>query len=122
MGGMTFAHGETVTRHVYTPGAEDEYGGNLPPSWRAEVWDAAKGEGVAYAPAGATETLAGGDTRLTVSATLYDPLARPVGPRDEFTVRGRRFAVDADASGPWINPWTGWAPGSTVALKAVSGG
>ena len=116
MGGMRFPHGEVVTRHVFTQGEDDGYGPG-PGVFEDEVWS-----GVAYAPAGATEQLADGSTRVIATATLYDPLARPVDPRDEFTVRGVRFMVDASASGVWHNPFTGWTPGGTVSLKAVSGG
>lgn len=122
MGGMRFRHGETVTRHPWQVGTDDGYGSTPGGFGTDELWDAGKGEGIAYAPAGSTETLADGSTRVTTRATLYDPLARSVGPRDQFTVRGRRYAVDADASGPWIHPMTGWTPGGTIALKAVGGG
>lgn len=118
---MRFPHGESVTRHPWVIGEDDGYGASegFGPD---ELWDASKGEGIAYAPAGSTATLADGSTRVNTRATLYDPLARPVGPRDRFTARGRLFAVDADGSGPWVNPMTGWTPGGTVALKAVTGG
>ena len=116
MGGVRFPRGETVTRHVFTPGEDDGYGPG-PGTFADESW-----AGVAFAPAGAVEQLADGSSRVIATATLYDPLARPVDPRDEFTVRGVRYGVDAEASGAWRNPFTGWTPGGTVALKAVSGG
>lgn len=113
---MSFPNGESVVRHVYAAGVDDGYGTG-PGSFEDEVWT-----GVAYAPAGATEQLADGSTRVIATATLYDPLARPVDPLDEFTVRGVRFMVDASASGVWRSPFTGWQPGGTISLKAVSGG
>lgn len=111
-----FKHGEAVTRHVWAEGVDDGYGQG-PPTFTDESWT-----NVAFAPAGSTETLADGSTRVITTATLYDPLARPVTAQDEFTVRGRRYRVDADASGLWRSPFTGWSPGGTVALKAVAGG
>lgn len=111
-----FSHGETVTRHVYVPGVDDGYGEG-PPSFTDEVW-----EGVGFAPGGSQEPLRGGSTRVVTSATLYDPASRPVSPLDQFTVRGRRYMVDGDASGAWVNPFTGRAPGGVVTLKAVAGG
>ena len=114
--GVVAVFGESVTRHVYVPGVDDGYGEALP-SFEDEVWT-----GVAFAPGSSSEPLRGGSTRVVTSATLYDPLSRPVDPLDQFTVRGRRYMVDGDASGAWVNPFTGWTPGGTVSLKAVSGG
>lgn len=111
-----FKHGEAVTRHVWAEGVDDGYGTG-PGGFTDEPWT-----NVGFAPAGSTERLADGSTRVITTATLYDPLARPVTAQDEFTVRGRRYTVDADASGLWRSPFTGWSPGGTVALKAVSGG
>lgn len=117
IGALTmFERGETVTRHVYVPGADDGYGEG-PPTFTDEVWS-----NVGFAPGGSAEPLRGGSTRVTTDATLYDPLSRAVDPRDQFTVRGRRYMVDGDASGAWVNPFTGRAPGGTVTLKAVAGG
>lgn len=115
---MTFAHGETVTRHVYSEsGGEDDGYGQADPDFTDEVW-----ANVGFAPGLSDEPIAGGSTRTTAMATLYDPLSRPVDARDEFTVRGVRYMVDGDASGVWRSPFTGWSPGGTVTLKAVSGG
>lgn len=115
------SYGETVIHHRLVEGEEDGYG-QREISWVDETWDAAVGQGAAFAPGTSSEPQRGGSTRVTTSATLYDPLARSVDPRDQFTVRGRRYSVDADASGAWINPFTGWQPGGTITLKAVTGG
>lgn len=111
-----FPHGETVVRHPWMEGADDGYG--ISGAWGPdETW-----AGVAVAPGSSSEPLADGSTRVITSMALYDSMAREVGPRDEFTVRGRRWAVDADGSGAWRSPWTGWTPGSVVQLRAVTGG
>lgn len=111
-----FTHGETVTRHAYSPGEDDGYG-QAAPSYTDEVW-----AGVGFAPGRSSEPLRNGSTRVETTATLYDPQGRPVSPLDEFTVRGERYVVDGDASGQWANPFTGWFPGSAISLRRVTGG
>lgn len=113
---LMFEHGEQVIHHRYTVGEPDGFG-QVESGFVDEVW-----AGVAFAPGSSDEPQRGGSTRVTTSATLYDPLSRPVDSLDQFTVRGRRYQVDGDASGAWVNPFTGRAPGGTVTLKAVSGG
>lgn len=111
-----FGRGETVVRQKYTVGPKDDYGQTVV-SYVDETW-----ENVAFAPGLSDEPKAGGSTRVVTPATLYDPLARPVDPRDRFIVRGRTYMVDGDGSGAWANPWTGHSPGGTVTLRAVNGG
>lgn len=108
--------GEAVVRHPWVTGEDDGYGATEG-FGDDETW-----HGVGFAPGASSEPQRGGSTRVTTSATLYDPQARPVDARDQFTVRGRRYMVDADASGAWINPFTGSTFGGTITLKAVSGG
>lgn len=112
-----FPNGETVIRRIWTPGEDDGYGSQGPPTWREEEWS-----GVAVAPAGSVERLANGSVTVSTALTIYDRSARTVAAQDEFIVRGRTYQVDADASGPWIHPWSGRLMGGTVVLKAASGG
>lgn len=111
-----FSHAESVVRHAYSPGKPDDYG-QVTLGYIDEMWS-----GVAFAPGRSDEPFRSGGTRMETTATLYDPAGRPVHPLDEFTVRGVRYQVDGDAAGVWVNPFTGWAPGSTIALKRVTGG
>jgi hypothetical protein len=115
--GVTFPHGETVTVRRLVTVPDDSGFGQDYQEWQEETWS-----GVAFAPAGSTETLADGSTRVEVRATLYDPLGRVPGVRDQIVARGVTYAVNGEASGMWRNPWTGWDAGSTVSLEAVTGG
>lgn len=112
-----YPHGETVVHHRLVVVDDDDGYGQPVEEWVDAAW-----EGVGFAPGTSDEPLSGGSTRVVTQARIYDPMCRAVDSGDEFTVRGRRYAVDGDASGVWTNPITGWSPGSVVELKAVSGG
>jgi len=111
-----YPHGETVTHRRLVASGDDGYGTPIK-EWVSTDW-----EGVGFAPGGSVETLANGSTRVVSDATIYDPLCREAGAGDEFIVRGQKYYVDGESSGVWVNPITGWAGGSVVTLKAVSGG
>lgn len=119
---MRFRHGETVLHHVFDSTAEDDRGNPIP-AWLAPV----PVVGVAFAPAQTVEPRPSDPTggtsltsRVVYPAMLYGHAGWVVGPKDRFTVRGRLYEVEGDESG-WRSPFTGWAAGTTVELKAVEG-
>lgn len=78
-------------------------------------------EGVAVAPYQVSEGEAGLSERVVSRVVIYVDPSVGVAASDEVTVRGERLAVDGDASGGWVSPFTGWSPGSAVTLKRVTG-
>lgn len=114
---MTFLHGESVT-FLHPSTTADEYH-NQVPDWSAPIRTVVDGVGVEPRPAG-ERTL---DARnATVSGfTLYlPPGVTSLDPLDRVEVRGRTLDVDGDVA-DWRSPFTGWAPGSVVQTKVVTG-
>lgn len=111
-----FVHGETVT-FLHPSTMTDEYH-NTVTSWVTPTLTVVAGVGVEPRPAG-ERTL---DARnATVSGfTLYLPAGTVVDPNDRVEVRGRTLEVDGDVA-DWVNPFTGWAPGSVLQTKVVTG-
>lgn len=117
-----FDYGEEVIWHQWTPGGLDEYGTTRPGTFQDHIIDRA-----GFAPESVTEPQ--DDQQSIVGARLF--LTSPVrhGQRDQFTVRGLRFAVVGDGdSAPgqlpttaWMNPFTGNTPGQEIRLKRVKG-
>lgn len=105
---------EPAILHSQGPGPDDVYGNDT----TVDVDTATSG---AFAPAGSAELVQGRDTVSTQDA-FYIFGAPAVAPAaiDQITVRGTRYDVDGTPA-VWISPFTGWAPGLVVKLKAVTG-
>lgn len=76
-------------------------------------------KGCAFAPGGSVELVQGQDM-VTTQPVLYMPTGTVVKPTDTVTVRGVTYDVDG-GSNDWRSPFTPWAPGVVVNLKAVTG-
>lgn len=76
---------------------------------------------VAVAPRSTAEPDNGISERVIYPMSLYFEPGFALSALDEVTVRGERFAIDGGVSGEWVNPFTGWAPGSEIRLKRVTG-
>lgn len=111
-----FGHGETVLLHRFTGSGRDSHNNVVPAYADPETID-----GVAVAPGSSSEPRNGASQRVITQMSIYPPAGLVVDPRDQFTVRGKRYAVEGDMSGAWVDPFTGWAPGSEVTLKRVTG-
>lgn len=105
--------GETVTLHSRTPsGQKDPYNKVLYTVVDTQV------DGCAFDPGGSTESVQGQD--LVVSQpTVYLPAGTVVGAVDAVTVRGVKYEVDGSPNS-YVSPFTGWAPGVVVKLKAAA--
>lgn len=76
--------------------------------------------GAGFAPQTTQEPRDGTQVRVVTEALLYvDGVA--IGPHDELEVRGVRYAVEGEPGG-WVNPFTGWSPGTEVRLRKVTDG
>lgn len=113
---MTFPFGETVT--VQRPTEYSDYGDPLAP---AEFTLS----GVAFAPRSSTE-LSNQRNTVIVGMTMYAPYGSDVRPIDTIirtnpvTSETETYNVDGEV-GPWLHPLTGWAAGTEVALRRVTG-
>ena len=112
-----FANGESVIWHRWRDSAgKDEYGEPLPGGYSPVDLG-----GVGFAPESTEEDSP--DRRVTSSAKLYvSGSSIPYCPKDQFTVRGERYAVDGRSQGGWVNPFTGVNHGQEIKLVRVTGG
>lgn len=64
-----------------------------------------------------------GRTGVIVGLTLWCPPGYDLRPDDLVEVNGERFRIDGDAgiNAEYESPFTGWNPGSAVALVRVEG-
>lgn len=110
---MTTAFGGDVTVHRRVLAGSDIYGNDRYTDVDADV------DAIAFAPGGSTEVTQGRDT-ITVQPTLYLPADAVIDGLSAVTVDGVRYDVDGRPN-RWQSPFTGWAPGVEVRLKAVTG-
>lgn len=110
-----FGHGETITVHRAVVGR------NRLGQTTTTYVDETPAAPCAFAPESTQEPRDGTEIRVVSTAKLYlPPTIAPLGPADEVSVRGHRYAVEGDDSGElWINPFSGWTPGSEVKLRRV---
>ena len=113
---MRFPFGETVVLHRFKENGRNPQGYPVKVFYPDETV-----EKVAVAPYRTVERPDGITERVIELPALYVPPGLNVKPEDEATVRGERYAVDGGVSGEWVNPFTGWAPGSEIRLKRVTG-
>jgi hypothetical protein len=113
---MRFPHGDTVILHRFAGTTRNAHGQTVT-AWAPDE----SVPRVAVAPGSSTEAAAGGSSTVVTQLTIYLPPGVTVSAQDQVTVRGERYSVDGDKSGEWVNPFTGWSPGSALALKRVTG-
>jgi len=74
-------------------------------------------------PRMSNEQAENGRDGVVVGLTAWIPPGYDLTPDDQVDVNGERYRIDGDA-GPAVeyeSPFTGWNPGSTVALVRVEG-
>lgn len=109
-------HGETVIVHPYREDGTDSYG-NPVTGFGAD----APRPYCAVAPRVEGEDGDGLNRTMVVEGfDVYDTFDSPVGPYDEVTVRGVRYAVDGEVA-RWRNPFVSGPDGCMFKLKRVEG-
>lgn len=111
-----FGHGEAVLLHRYVGLIRNAHGQSV-----KQFAEPVPIKGVGIAPGASSEPAQGVSYRVVSGMTIYAPSGTEIDAQDELTVRGKRYSVDGESSGEWINPFTGWSPGGAVALKRVTG-
>lgn len=111
---MRFAFGETWTVLRATDGGLDRNGNPLP-GVDAEI----PVEGCAFIPGNSLELTEPGRTTVTTNPRLLMPTGSDVRASDRLrSPAGEVFEVEGAPSN-WRSPFSGWAPGAEVELKAV---
>ncbi len=78
--------------------------------------------GCGWAPRVSSEQHDDGRDVVIVGLTLYAPVDADILPTDALVLPdGSRWEVDGEV-GRWVSPFTGWAPGSEMALRRVGAG
>ena len=113
-----FKHGETVTRERGQLVADPYSGEASSRDWTDP--ETLPVEGAAIGPSSTTEQA--GDDRLTVtsSMSLYCQSGLDIEPHDRIRARSGLWDVVGEEQ-VWINPFSGWAPGSEYQLRKVLG-
>lgn len=57
---------------------------------------------------------------VTQGLTLFAPATTDIAHTDQVEVDGVLYDIDGDVA-RWVNPFTGWQPGVTVALVRAAG-
>lgn len=108
--------GETVIVHPYREDGTDSYGNPV-----AGFGDDVPRPYCAVAPRVEVEDGDGLNRTMVVEGfDVYDTFDSPVGPYDEVTVRGVRYAVDGEVA-RWRNPFVSGPDGCMFKLKRVEG-
>ena len=102
---------EQVIWHQYSSGPPDKYGKPTSVFEDREIF-------AMVAPGQSSEPRNGTTTRTIAEMTIYADVIPD--PRDEFTIRGKRYEVEVDTE-MWRNPLTGSAFGTEIALRKVRG-
>lgn len=112
----TFPHGETITvLHPAAPGG-GRTGYNRPVE-AAPTEQVVEGVGVA--PGASDEVLVGQDTSSAAYTLFITDTAVVVEPTAQVVVRGDTYEVIGRPE-VWRSPFTGWEPGTVVAVGAAS--
>lgn len=78
-------------------------------------------EGASVSISKGSETYTDGGTRQITTRSVRVREHVDIGPDDEMTVRGTRYQVDGETSGPQVNVFTGTFFGSRIDLRSVNG-
>lgn len=113
---MRFPFGVTVTIVRAAPGGVDPYGDPIPgATTRIDI------PRCGLAPRMSTESTARGRQGVIVGQTVYLPDGSPtVLYVDQLEVAGVLYDIEGEP-GEWSNPFTGWVPGSEVAIRRAAG-
>lgn len=109
---MTFPFAIPVTVLKSTVTGIDQYGVDV------KTWTPRATSG-AFDPGGSVELVQGQDM-VTTSPTVFLPPNDPITAYDRVTVAGLTYEVDGGPNS-YLNPFTGWNPGTVVKLKQVTG-
>lgn len=110
---ISYAYGITVTFHTRTVTGQDAYGTD-------EFSDAATDvPGCVFDPGVSVESVQGQDM-IRTQPTLYAPAGTWAWGVDRVSIDGTSYDVDGAPSAP-KSPFSGWAPGVIVRLRAVIG-
>lgn len=112
---MDFAHGETVTRQRGTP-KTDRYNKTIIDWTDPDTEDYICG----VAQSGSLEPLVDARTEVDSDFDVFMPPATDVLSGDRLVIRG----LTCDVVGrpfSWLNPFTGWTPGTVAHAKIVEG-
>ena len=117
MGGVRHPRGETVIVHPYLEdGGRDDYNNPIP-GWGEDI----PRPFCAVSPRVEEEDRDRQNRTMIIEGyDVYDTFDSPVGPYDEVTVRGVRYAVDGEVA-RWRNPFVGGPDGCMFKLKRVGG-
>jgi hypothetical protein len=107
----TYATPVTIHRRVVS--GQDTYGNDLYTD-ADELVDV-----IAFAPGASVEVTQGRDT-ITTQPAVYLPTGTIIDGLSAVTADGVRYDVDGNPN-VWRSPFSGWAPGIEVRLKAVTG-
>lgn len=113
-----FPYGETVTRQRAQAVADRFSGEATALDWSSP--DELAIAGCAFDPGSSSEPLEQARGAVVTQPTVYAPRGADVLAADRIVVRGRTWQVDGDPA-DYRNPFTGWAPGLVIKLKAVTG-
>lgn len=116
MVGLRHAFGEPIILHRFKELSRNQLGQTMKVFHPDVVVN-----NVAVAPYQVSENASGLSERVESRVVIYVDPEIQISSSDEVTVRGNRLTVDGDASGDWVNPFTGWSPGAAVTLKRVTG-
>jgi len=112
-----FVYGETVTRLRATLVVDPYSGEATEEDWSSpDEVDYIAGVG----PGGSAEPLSADRRSVESDYDVFLPPGADVTARDRLRIRGRVCQVDGDPF-DWLNPFTGWTPG-TVARASVQEG
>lgn len=111
-------YGETVTRLRGVPVSDRFSNESTALDWSTPAQLAVKG--CAFDPAASTEPLEQARNGVLSKPTIYAPAGSDITAHDRLVVRGRTWQVDGDPA-DYRSPFTGWAAGLVVRLKAMEG-
>lgn len=110
-----FPFGESVTVQARVVGVEDSHGNPV-----ESFADPVTVDGCAFDPGGSVETLGPGREQVVSRPRVFLPADTVITARSLLTVRGLLYRVDGDPA-VWVNPFTGWAPGTVATLERAAG-
>lgn len=112
------AYGETVTRLRGVPKSDRFSGEATTLDWSDPL--ELDISGCAFDPGSSIEPLEIGRDAVVTRPTVYAPSGADVLAGDRIVIRGRTWQVDGEPA-DYRSPFSGWAAGLAIHVKAVSG-